>query len=119
MEIQYLGIIDHILSDERNITIIGACNPYRYRGDSSKRLSGLIFNYKQFSNPLIDLKRLGDLAYVVYNLPDTMKQLVWDFGAVTDQDERAYISEMVNNSKKASKLTKLKYIFFKKCLCNL
>lgn len=92
----------------RNITIIGACNPYRYRVDTGKRLAGLIFNFKQFSNPLIEVDRLGDLAYVVYNLPDTMKQLVWDFGAVADQDEIAYIKEMVDNSKKASKLTKLK-----------
>lgn len=98
-------------ANDRNITIIGACNPYRYRANSGKKLSGLVFHFKQFNNPLIEVERLGDLAYVVYSLPDTMKQLVWDFGVVSGEDEREYINEMVNSSNMASRPTvsKLKY----------
>jgi hypothetical protein len=66
--------------------------------DKNKHISALIFNYKEYENPSIDLENLRDLAYIVYPLPETMKQLVWDFGSVTDADEIAYIKAMLDKS---------------------
>lgn len=78
---------------------MAACNPYRFRQNLERRqAAGLIFRHPQHNNPLVERDRLEQLVYVVYPLPETMKQLVWDFGNINQEDELMYIQGMLKKS---------------------
>lgn len=39
------------------------------------------------------------LLYTVHPLPENVIESVWDFGALTDEDQKRYIFEMVTKAK--------------------
>ncbi|PAA67123.1 hypothetical protein BOX15_Mlig007995g5 [Macrostomum lignano] len=94
---EHLGMLKEIVCHRRfldrelpcNLRFIAACNPYvlRPKCDVSKR-AGL--EIKELRND-----KMMNLVYRVHPLPETMVELVWDFGRLTDSDEHAYISQMV------------------------
>ena len=45
---------------------------------------------------------MSNLVYRVYPLPETMKEYIWNFGALDDLDESQYIGEMLKLSFKGT-----------------
>ncbi|MCO5584285.1 hypothetical protein L7F22_038209 [Adiantum nelumboides] len=93
----HLGFLNSILchhtisgrSLHHKLVVLGACNPYRLihtKADSS----GL-----QMKN--VDKKHKQELAYTVHPLPEAMLDHVWDYGTLSDSDERAYIGAMIGD----------------------
>ncbi|KAI6647050.1 E3 ubiquitin-protein ligase [Oopsacas minuta] len=88
----------HISSDIR-LQFIAACNPYRrHTKEMLNKLStaGLGF----FTKASETTDRLGDiplreLVYRVIELPASMLPLVWDFGKLSNDVEKAYTREIV------------------------
>ena len=70
---------------------MGACNPYRKR----KRIEGTL-NDEQSMAGLKD--PLSKFMYRVFPLPPTLKESVWLIGALSSDDERKYVGEMILSS---------------------
>jgi hypothetical protein len=73
-----------------NLVVIAACNPYRKSASTST--AGLVYQYADSQASQEELKQL---AYMVYPLPEIMKQYVWDFGSLTSQAEGRYIERLL------------------------
>jgi len=70
----------------KNIRLIGACNPYRKRqGDKEK--CGL-----SFSDDNED-----ELVYLVNPLPQSLLYYVFSFGSIGPEDEKLYIKSIIGN----------------------
>lgn len=71
--------------------VLAACNPYRLQ-ETKSVTSGL-----QMKN--LDKRKKQELAYTVHPLPEAMLDHVWDYGILSDSDERAYIAAMIGERK--------------------
>lgn len=67
-----------------NLVLLAACNPYRLQDPESETV-GLQSN--KWKNQV--------MAYKVQPLPEAMLDYVWDYGNLSDGDERTYIAAMV------------------------
>ncbi|ETO11388.1 hypothetical protein RFI_25990 [Reticulomyxa filosa] len=81
----------------KEIKIIAACNPYRERKHNLQEKSWY------HKDPLIKY------VYRVFPLCQTVKAHLWQFGSLSELDERQYISEMTKDRKK--ELTHAQTIF--------
>ncbi|ETN98579.1 hypothetical protein RFI_38913, partial [Reticulomyxa filosa] len=68
------------------VKIIGACNPYRRR-----RFDGHV-------KESVSKDPLSQYVYRVFPLPETMKEYVWQFGRLSNLDEKQYILEMTKKT---------------------
>lgn len=92
---EYLGTINEIICHRSingkqlspNLVFIAACNPYRLRPAGSISTAGLS------GKTVTD--EYSRLVYRVHPLPETMIDYVWDYGSLSEDDERAYICRMV------------------------
>ncbi|KAK3257836.1 hypothetical protein CYMTET_33097 [Cymbomonas tetramitiformis] len=75
----------------RHVTVIAACNPYRKR-NPLKLPPSAGFNSK------LRPDSMSSLVYRVNPLPETMLDYVWDFGNLSAQDERRYVSRILANA---------------------
>ncbi|KAH3751737.1 hypothetical protein DPMN_186306 [Dreissena polymorpha] len=69
-----------------NLTVIGACNPYKIRTSEAICTAGLSGKVKT--------DELSKLVYRVLPLPEMIVDYVWDFGSLSDTDEKKYIERM-------------------------
>jgi E3 ubiquitin-protein ligase RNF213 len=110
-----IGLIKEIMCDltcngrkvdlSSGLKLVAAINPYRKHSDEMiKKLeeAGLGF-YFSASDSLSDKEKLGQipmrqLVYRVQPLPSSMVPLVWDFGQLDSNTERAYIKQMINKA---------------------
>ena len=91
----YLGTINEMICHRSikgkplssNLVFMAACNPYRLRPSGKITTAGL--NGKTISD------EFSKLVYRVHPLPETMIDFVWDYGSLSENDERAYICRMV------------------------
>ncbi|KAH7279889.1 hypothetical protein KP509_37G042500 [Ceratopteris richardii] len=91
----HLGFLSEILCHRRmdgnvfpsNLAVLAACNPYRHQ-DIENRTAGL-----QSSHETQSSQRW--MAYKVQPLPEAMLDYVWDYGILSDGDEREYICAMI------------------------
>ena len=72
-----------------NIFFIAACNPYRYSTRGDEELNALELNDEN-----IEKKNLK-LVYKVNPLPFSLLNFVFNFGKLTEEDEKSYIRNMV------------------------
>jgi ABC-type Na+ transport system ATPase subunit NatA len=72
----------------KNVTFIAACNPYR-TFTKKPEVSGLIAKKD---------KKVLNLVYTVNPLPYSLLNFVFDFGNLTEVDEKRYIESMVSNT---------------------
>ncbi|ETO24712.1 hypothetical protein RFI_12444 [Reticulomyxa filosa] len=72
----------------KEIKIIAACNPYRKREHNLK------------NNPWYHKDPLAKYVYRVFPLCQTVKAHLWQFGSLSELDERQYILEMIKDRKK-------------------
>ena len=92
---EYLGTINEMICHRSikgkplkpNLVFIAACNPYRLRPPGKMSTAGLS------GKTITD--EYSKLVYRVHPLPETMIDFVWDYGSLSKNDERAYISRMV------------------------
>ena len=70
----------------KNLIFIAACNPYRKRKNNNTFNFGLV--YKKSKNK--------ELVYNVIPLPHSLINFVFDFGSLSEADEKRYIKSMVN-----------------------
>lgn len=73
---------------EENIKIIGACNPYRYAKEDKIKLGLQHPNEEDEKNKLV---------YLVNPLPQSLLYYVFNFGYLEENDEKKYISKIINN----------------------
>lgn len=86
-----MGLITELIVEKKvlgkplpdNIVFIAACNPYKVR--KSKDEVGLI---KQ--------RVATRLVYRVHPLPDSLIDYVWDYGSLSDKEERLYIGNILS-----------------------
>ena len=91
----YLGTINEMICHRSikgkrlpsNLVFVAACNPYRLRPSGKITTAGL--------NGKTILDEFSKLVYRVHPLPETMIDFVWDYGSLSNKDERAYICRMV------------------------
>ncbi|OWF52739.1 uncharacterized protein LOC110447384 [Mizuhopecten yessoensis] len=101
----HLGVITDMLCHHRyhgktlsaNISIIAACNPYRLRPRDAVHTEGLQGKIRE--------DELSRLVYRVHPLPESLMDFVWDYGRLSDTDERRYIRTMVGNVLKSPGLS--------------
>ena len=72
---------------EENIRLIGACNPYRKRTESTERC-GLTRETREDD-------RYKELVYRVEQLPLSLLYYVFSFGTLKDEDEKKYIRSII------------------------
>ena len=72
-----------------NLIVMGACNPYKLRSESTISTSGLQGKLKT--------DELSKLVYRVLPLPERLVDYVWDFGSLSEKDEAAYIRRMIDD----------------------
>jgi hypothetical protein len=83
----------------RNLKIVAACNPYRLRQVADDETPGLIFEHHNRSHDNVGtgiVDPLQNLVYRVHPLPESMIDLVYDFGALSEDTERLYIKSMLS-----------------------
>lgn len=79
-------ILGKVLSP--SLVIMGACNPYKLRKQSAVSTAGLTEKVKA--------DELSQLVYRVLPLPESMVDVVWDFGSLSDKDEEVYVGRMID-----------------------
>ena len=96
-------ICDHSLKGEKlpkNMVIIASLNPYRQRHKTMMQIEEE--KWADANNPrhsVDDLDRqMGSLVYRVFPLPPSLKTYVWNFGALSQVDERQYIIVMTRTT---------------------
>ncbi|MCO5600108.1 hypothetical protein L7F22_054216 [Adiantum nelumboides] len=85
------GILCHHTLDGNllppNLVVLAACNPYRLQDPESKFV-GLQSTKENPSGHQL-------MAYKVQPLPEAMLDYVWDYGILSNNDERSYICAMI------------------------
>ncbi|RUS21593.1 hypothetical protein BC937DRAFT_92153, partial [Endogone sp. FLAS-F59071] len=71
-----------------NIRLLAACNPYRLRRNITND-AGLRTRYQEQSQ----------LVYQVHPLTEALIDVIWEYGTLEENDERAYINIMANEFK--------------------
>ena len=75
-------LLGHILPS--NLKLLAACNPYKIK---SKAIDvGLVTQRKSSSK----------LLHIVHPLPDTIIEHIWDYGIISNKDEKNYIRSMID-----------------------
>lgn len=76
-----------------NIQILGALNPFRKRKKQQQATTGLLFHHYEEGSAALD--EMSDLVYRVQPVPFSMRDFVFDFGALTPSTEDLYIEMMI------------------------
>ena len=82
----------------RNLHVLAALNPYRFKCSKPRaaRSSGLMLRSGGASAASVD--PMAALVYRVHPVPETLTDLIFDFGALTKERERRYIESMASEA---------------------
>ncbi|PAA48036.1 hypothetical protein BOX15_Mlig016388g2 [Macrostomum lignano] len=119
-----VGLIKEIMIDGRingerisfayGLRCIAACNPYRKHPESTiKRLenSGLGYRVrKEDTQDKFGNVPMRHLVYRVKPLPLSLISVLWDFGSLSDDSERKYITRMVESRLRTSPAQKARLV---------
>ena len=97
-----IGLLNEIICNRKmqgstlsdHLVFVAACNPYRLK---NKKIC-FDENVGIRKEKLISKGSTFRLLYTVHPLPETMLNYVWDFGELTPQDEKKYISTILEMS---------------------
>ena len=81
------------------ICILAALNPYRKRNSNNnknKSTPGLVYQLHSKSEVFAD--PMSELVYRVHPIPSTLRDFIFDFGSLSDKDEKKYIKSMINST---------------------
>jgi hypothetical protein len=81
-----------------DVHILCALNPYRRRAKSQGETFGLVYKHSQKEGAPVD--DMASLVYRVTAIPNSLRDFVFDFGALQTAQERMYISSMVTSTLK-------------------
>ena len=88
-------IVDRFVENEKlppNIRIVACCNPYRLRKNLEQEQMGLVYQHHFADGGLVSrTDHMKKLVYRVHELPESLMDLVSDFGALSNETERIYI----------------------------
>jgi len=87
-----------------NIVFIAACNPYRHREKGNTEKAGLDISQAYKNMKILNPKEIeriqkaanSNLVYTVNPLPHSLLNFVFDFGNLTPEDEKSYISSIIS-----------------------
>ena len=93
---EHVGLISDVICHSNisskklapNLTVMGACNPYKLRSQKAITTAGL--------KGKVNSDELSKLVYRVLPLPEMLVDFVWDFGCLKENDERLYILRMTD-----------------------
>jgi len=88
-------IVDRFLNSKKlpsNLRIVAACNPYRLRKNVEDEEVGLVY---QFTGRRAHSDPLSRLVYRVHPLPESLIDLLHDFGSLSDDTEELYVDAML------------------------
>ncbi|CAD7944987.1 unnamed protein product [Amoebophrya sp. A25] len=92
-------IVDRFVEDQRlppNIRIVACCNPYRFRRNREDEQMGLVYQHHFADGGIVSkTDHMKNLVYRVHQLPESLIDLVCDFGALTDETEARYIKSIL------------------------
>ncbi|CAD7957434.1 unnamed protein product [Amoebophrya sp. A120] len=92
-------IVDRFVENERlppNIRIVACCNPYRLRKNIESEQMGLVYQHHFADGGIVSkTDHMKKLVYRVHQLPESLIDLVTDFGALTDRTEALYIDAIL------------------------
>lgn len=91
-------IIDRMYGNKRipdNMRIISCCNPYRLRKSAELEEVALVFKHAAGSEASGITDPMKRLVYRVHPLPESLIDVVSDFGALSDASERLYIAAIL------------------------
>merc|ERR1712137_1286958 len=76
------------------VRILAALNPYRRSKKSDHQSPGLVFQLHQgeTENPM------ADLIYRVHPIPHTLRDFIFDFGSLSEENEKSYIRSMITTT---------------------
>ena len=110
----YLGLISELICNHtylgnpipKNIVFIAACNPYRQREKKLDKKVGLcaIRAFKQIKNlnenqiGLVKANYNNELVYTVKPLPQSLLNFVFDFGSLSEKDEKDYVRNIIEET---------------------
>jgi hypothetical protein len=77
-----------------NIILLAACNPYKLRSKKIKFDENVGIKRSNARSRISQ----NLLLYTVHPLPENVIEYVWDFGALTENDQKRYIKEMVTKA---------------------
>jgi hypothetical protein len=70
----------------KNMVFVAACNPYRLK-------------IKQNNFGLVPKSSDTILSHRVYPIPERLMNFIWDFGQLSEEDEKRYTNRMIKNAK--------------------
>lgn len=92
-------IVDRFVENEKlppNIRIVACCNPYRLRKNLEQEQMGLVYQHHFAEGGLVSrTDHMKKLVYRVHELPESLMDLVSDFGALSNETERIYIDAIL------------------------
>jgi hypothetical protein len=77
-----------------NIILLAACNPFKLRSKKIKFDENVGIKRSNARSRISQ----NLLLYTVHPLPENVIEYVWDFGALTENDQKRYIKEMVTKA---------------------
>jgi hypothetical protein len=89
-------IIDRVYGNKvipPSIRIISCCNPYRIRKTNELEQVALVYQHQTTNNPMLD--PMKSLVYRVHPLPESLIDVVSDFGALSERSEELYINSII------------------------
>ncbi|CAK0799979.1 unnamed protein product [Prorocentrum cordatum] len=91
-------IIDRVYGNKvipPRIRIISCCNPYRIRKTNELEQVALVFQHQATNNTTAVLDPMKSLVYRVHPLPESLIDVVSDFGALSERSEELYINSII------------------------
>ena len=77
---------------EDNIRLIGACNPYRKKPNTTEKCGLTVEDDEE-----VDDKEKDNLVYKVNELPQSLLYYTYSFGSITEEDEKKYIKAIIKD----------------------
>jgi len=88
-------IVDRMLEGEpipANVRIVACCNPYRIRKNVEEEQMALVYQHHALDGGVVGATNsMKNLVYRVHQLPESLIDLVSDFGAISNTTEELYI----------------------------
>ena len=76
---------------------MAALNPYRRKKKTQEETFGLVFKHNKKANSDFGTDDMSSLVYRVTPVPASLRDFIFDFGALSSEQAREYINQMVKS----------------------
>jgi hypothetical protein len=91
-------IIDRVFGNTvipNNVRIISCCNPYRTRKANELEQVALVYQHQTVNETTAKVDPMKNLVYRVHPLPESLIDVVSDFGSLTEKSEHLYVNSIL------------------------